>query len=87
MPEKTIKLKHPFTFEGEKIKEVTWRRLKGEDLIKSEEEMMATGLVAPGDATRTLYLVARAIDRPSEVARKMDLADYLPLAVKASDFL
>lgn len=82
-----IPLKRPFEFEGELVGVVTWRRLKANDVLVSEQEMAADGLVNPGDGARTLYMVARATDRPVEVIKAMDLKDYLDLAAKVGDFL
>lgn len=84
----TIELKHPFEHEGVKYESVKFKdRLKANDLLKSELEMEANGIENPGDATRTLYLVAQAIKQPVEMVKAMDLADYLSLGEKVKAFL
>lgn len=82
-----ITLKHPFDFEGKKIETVDFKgRLKGKDLLAAETEMKAQGITAPGDAERTMFLSARAINQPIELVEEMDLADYVEIAEKVQAF-
>ncbi|MCP4747302.1 MAG: phage tail assembly protein [Desulfobacteraceae bacterium] len=82
-----IKLKHPFEWDGKKIETVTWRRPKGKDIVESERDMQDRGILAPGDGTRTLFVVARIVGLASEAVEEMDLEDYLTLAGRAGNFL
>jgi hypothetical protein len=82
-----IGLKHPIEFDGKTIDLVTFRRGKAADILESELDMQDHGLTAPGDATRTMYMVARLVSLPIEAVKLMDLEDYLPLAGRTADFL
>jgi hypothetical protein len=82
-----IALDYPFEFEGKTLEKVNFRtRLKGKDLLAVESEMKAQGILSPGDAERTMFIVARAASLPIEAVGEMDLVDYLKMADKASGF-
>lgn len=84
----TITLNHPFEYGNKTIANVIFNgRLKAQDLLAAESEMMARGIVNPGPATQTLYVVAQATDLEPEALREMDLADYVALSEKVSGFL
>lgn len=82
-----IGLKHQIEFDGKTIDRLTFRRGKAADILESELDMQDHGLTAPGDATRTMYMVARLVSQPIEAVKLMDLEDYLPLASRTADFL
>jgi hypothetical protein len=84
---KEIKLKHPIEFDNKTTTLIYVRRGKAKDILASELDMQDHGLTAPGDATRTMYMVAQLVELPIEAVEKMDLEDYLPLAADVADFL
>jgi hypothetical protein len=84
---KEIKLKHPIEIDAKTITLIYLRRGLAKDILASELDMQDHGLTAPGDATRTMYMVAQVLELPIEAVEKMDLEDYLPLAAAVADFL
>lgn len=83
-----VELKHPFTFDGIKIDSVTFpARMKAKAILDSEAEMQARGIINPGEAYRTFYLVCQATGIDPEALEEMDISDYLKLANKANGFL
>jgi hypothetical protein len=84
----TITLKHPFEYEGKTIETVDFNgRLKTKDLLTCEAEMAARGIVSPGPATQTLYIISSATGLEPEALKEMDLSDYVALSEKVSAFL
>ena len=58
MAAETIKLKHPFEFEGKTVSSVEFKtRLKAKDILASEAEMKARGADESGALSQTFYMV------------------------------
>lgn len=82
-------LRTPITFEGNEIREVTLRPLKGRDLLAVEREIKARGgnMAQMGEMESTFHMIARATGQEFEAIEEMAAEDVTTLAQRVSGFL